>query len=77
MRIEVGELGPLPNDPVLAEWAAAMREVGDWGWIVDSSWRLLFVTEEQRLSLAYDVEMTPLPIGAVSYTHLTLPTTSP
>ena len=63
MRVEVGELCPLPDDPVLAEWATAMREVGDWGWIVDSSWRLLFVTEEQRLSLAYDVEMTPLPIG--------------
>ena len=63
VRIEVGEPCPLPDDPVLAEWATAMRDMGDWGWIVDSSWRLRFVTDEQRLSLAYDIEMAPILIG--------------
>ncbi len=63
MRIEVDEPCPLPDDPVLAEWASAMRDMGDWGWIVDSSWTLRFVTDEQRLSLAYDIEMAPIVIG--------------
>lgn len=63
MRIEADEPCPLPDDPVLAEWAAAMRDMGDWGWIVDASWNLLFITDEQRLSLAYDVEMVPIVIG--------------
>jgi class 3 adenylate cyclase len=63
MRIEADEPCPLPDDPVLAEWAAAMRDMGDWGWIVDSSWNLQFITDEQRLSLAYDVEMVPVVIG--------------
>ena len=63
MRIEADEPCPLPDDPMLAEWAAAMRDMGDWGWIVDSSWNLQFITDEQRLSLAYDVEMVPVVIG--------------
>ena len=63
MRIEGDEPCPLPDDPMLAEWAAAMRDMGDWGWIVDSSWNLQFITDEQRLSLAYDVEMVPVVIG--------------
>ena len=63
MRIEVGDPCSLPDDPVLAEWATAMRDMGDWGWIVDPSWKLRFVTDEQRLSLAADVEMIPLLIG--------------
>ena len=61
--VEVGEPCPLPDDPVLAEWATAMRDMGDWGWIVDSSWNLRFVTNEQRLSMAYDIEMVPILIG--------------
>ena len=63
MRIEADEPWPLPDDPVLAEWATAMRDMGDWGWIVDSGWNLRFVTDEQRLSLAADVEMIPIVIG--------------
>jgi class 3 adenylate cyclase len=63
MRIEAGDPCPLPDDPVLAEWATAMRDMGDWGWIVDSSWKLRFVTDEQRLSMATDVDMVPLLIG--------------
>lgn len=61
--IGTDESCPLPEDPVLAEWAAAMRESGDWGWIVDSAWRLRFITDELRLSFAADVEMVPVVIG--------------
>jgi len=63
MRIEADEPCPLPDDQVLAEWATAMRDMGDWGWIVDSSWKLRFMTDEQRLSLAADIEMVPIVIG--------------
>jgi class 3 adenylate cyclase len=61
--IEVGEPCPLPDDPVLAEWATALRDMGDWGWIVDPSWKLRFITDEQRLSLAADIEMAPMLVG--------------
>ena len=37
--------------------------MGNRGWIIDSARRLRFVTDEQRLSLAADIEMTPIPIG--------------
>ncbi len=63
MRIGVDEPCPLPSDPVLAEWAAAMSDAGDWGWIVDSSWRLTFMTDEQRLSFAAGVEKVSMVVG--------------
>jgi class 3 adenylate cyclase len=63
MQVEANAPCPLPDDPVLAEWAAAMQDAGEWGWIVDSSWNLRYVTDAQRLSLAYDVEMVPIVVG--------------
>ena len=63
MRVAVDEPCPLPEDPLLAEWARTLRDTGDWAWVVDASWRLVFVTDEQRLSFAAGVEMTPLVIG--------------
>jgi class 3 adenylate cyclase len=63
MRIEANEPCPLPDDPVLAEWAAAMRDEGAWAWIVDATWNLQFVTNAQRLSLAADIQMVPIVIG--------------
>ncbi|MDX2378462.1 MAG: hypothetical protein QNM02_01730, partial [Acidimicrobiia bacterium] len=63
MRIEVGEPCPLPDDPVLAEWATTLSDTGDWGWILDSSWRTVFMTDEQRLGFAAGVEMVPIVIG--------------
>jgi len=64
MRIEADVPCPLPDDPVLAEWATAMRDMGDWAFIVDSSWRVRFMTEELRLSFSADVEMVPFVLGA-------------
>ena len=60
MRIEADEPCPLPDDPVLAEWAAVMCETGDWGWIVDARWNLLYMTDAQRYSFAAGVERVPL-----------------
>ena len=63
MRIEANEPCPLPGDPVLSEWAETLRDAGDWGWIVDSSWRLIFMTNEQRFSFSAGVEMVPIVLG--------------
>jgi class 3 adenylate cyclase len=63
MRIEADVPCPLPEGPVLAAVAAALRDTGDWGWVVDRDWRLLYVTNEQRLSFSAGVEMVPLVIG--------------
>jgi class 3 adenylate cyclase len=63
VRLDVNQPCPLPEDALLAEWATVLRDTGDWAWIVDSSWRLIFVTDEQRLSLAAGVELAPFVIG--------------
>lgn len=54
---------PVPADPVLAEWAAALSDAGDWGWVVDAQWRLVYMTDEQRLSFAAGIERVPIAIG--------------
>jgi hypothetical protein len=39
---------PLPDDPVLAEIASALRDAGHWAEIVDPDWRIVYSTEEFR-----------------------------
>lgn len=39
---------PLPEDPLLAEVALALRDTGHWAQIVDHQWRLVYVTDELR-----------------------------
>ena len=63
MLIEPNETCPMPADPVLAEWAAALRDAGDWGWVVDARWNVVYMTDEQRLSFAAGVERVPIVIG--------------
>jgi class 3 adenylate cyclase len=53
----------MPADPVLAEWAEVMRDTGDWGWVVDTRWNLVYMTDEQRLSFGAGVERVPIVIG--------------
>ena len=53
----------MPADPVLAEWAAALRDAGDWGWVVDARWNVVYMTDEMRLSFAAGVERVPIVIG--------------
>jgi class 3 adenylate cyclase len=63
MRIEADQPCPLPDDPVLAEWATTLHDSGEWAWIVDASWQVRFITNEQRLSLAAGLdEMVPIVI---------------
>ena len=54
---------PLPDDPVLAEAAAALREAGHWAWVVDAHQRLVFVTDELRRTFGGLVELAPFAIG--------------
>lgn len=63
MFVGAEESCPLPADPVLAEVAVAMRDSGEWAWIVDREWRLVYVTDEQRLSLSAGPGMVSLVIG--------------
>lgn len=51
MGVEDGRSYPLPEDPVLAEVAAALRDTGHWGLVVDHRWHLVFVTDDLRRSL--------------------------
>ena len=41
---------PLPDDPVLAEVALALRTTGHWAFVMDDRWRLVDVTDELRRS---------------------------
>lgn len=59
MRIERDEPCPVPQDPILADVAAALRDTGDWGWVVDADWRLVYMTDQLRLSFGGMVEMAP------------------
>lgn len=43
---------PLPSDPTLAAVAAAMEDTGQWAWIVDDRWRLVFATTAVRINYA-------------------------
>jgi class 3 adenylate cyclase len=55
---------PLPEDPALADAARAIRETGHWGWVVDDRWRLVWASDELRLSFGALVEFASFALGA-------------
>ncbi len=55
---------PLPEDPALAEVAATLRGAGHWGWVLDHEWRVVYVTDEMRLTFGGNTELSHWPIGA-------------
>jgi class 3 adenylate cyclase len=57
------EACPLPQDPLLAEMASALREAGHWAEIVDPEWRVVYTTDELRLAQGFMIEPTPLTLG--------------
>jgi class 3 adenylate cyclase len=63
MRVEADEPCPLPDHRLLAEAAEVVRDCGDWGWIVDRDWNLVYVTDEERRSLAAGAERVPIVVG--------------
>ncbi len=55
---------PLPDHPLLATWASALNDAGYWAVLMDAEWRIVFVTDEMRLSHRDMGVATPPPIGA-------------
>ncbi|MBK8293904.1 MAG: adenylate/guanylate cyclase domain-containing protein [Solirubrobacterales bacterium] len=54
---------PLPEDPALADAARAIGDAGHWGWIVDDRWRVLWASDDLRLSFGGLIEIASFPIG--------------
>ncbi len=54
----------LPEDPALAHVAAAMQGAGHWGWVLDHRWRIVFVTDELRLTFGGHLALADFPLGA-------------
>lgn len=54
---------PLPEHPGLAEVARALNDAGAWGLVLDREWRLVYMTDDMRLSHGALRELVPLPVG--------------
>jgi len=67
MLVSSQETCPLPEHPVLAEVASALNQAGVWGQVFDRDYRLVYMTDELRLSLGALVEMVPVPVGARNF----------
>jgi class 3 adenylate cyclase len=63
VRIEVDEPYPIPDDPLLAEAAIAMRDADDWGLVVDADWRLMYMADQNRLTDAADGHLAATTVG--------------
>src|SRR6476646_6990680 len=72
MPIDAGEPYPLPEDPALADVARAVRESGQWAWVVDAGWRVVDVTDELRRSNGAAGELTRFAIGEHLFGHAAL-----
>ena len=57
---------PLPDDPLLAEVARAMRDDGAFGQLMDAEWNLVYVTDELRRIFGGG-ELAELAIGRTAY----------
>jgi len=61
--IPANEPCPIPDDPVLAGAARAAESVGQWAYIVDHEWNVVYYTHHQRLSFGLGVQLVPIEIG--------------
>jgi class 3 adenylate cyclase len=61
--MEGQETCPLPEDPVLAEVAAGLNSAGHWGWMVDPQWRIVFMTDDLRVTFGGQLEHAPVALG--------------
>ncbi|MGZ8753231.1 MAG: hypothetical protein ACXW2C_10830 [Acidimicrobiia bacterium] len=57
------ETFPVPEDPTLAAYATALNETGHGANIMDARWRVVFVTDELRLSLGEQFDAFARPLG--------------
>jgi class 3 adenylate cyclase len=63
MEVSSQETCPLPEHPVLAELASGLNRIGEWGLVLDRDYRLVYMTDDQRITSGGFVEMVPLPLG--------------
>jgi class 3 adenylate cyclase len=61
------ETCPLPEDPLLAAWATALNDAGQWAEIYDSEWRVVYMTDDTRLIYGGRAELAEVPLGFFSY----------
>lgn len=54
---------PLPDHPVLAETSRALNRTGLWSYVLDREYRVVFMTDELRLSNGGLADMVPVPLG--------------
>src|SRR5262245_3031609 len=54
---------PLPEHPLLAAWASVLNDAGYWATLMDAEWRIVFVTDELRLTHRDMGAATTPPIG--------------
>jgi class 3 adenylate cyclase len=67
MEVSSQETCPLPEHPVLAELASGLNRIGEWAQLFDREYRLVYMTDEERLSNGGLAEMVPLPLGAYAF----------
>lgn len=63
MLIAADEPCPMPDDPVLAGAAEAAESVGQWVYVVDHEWNIVYYSHHQRLSFGLGVQLVPVEIG--------------
>ena len=54
---------PLPDDPTLATFATVLNELGHSSMVFDARWRLVFITDELRLTIGDDGGSTIARLG--------------
>src|SRR3954451_8515427 len=67
VRLIGNETCPLPDDPLLAAWAAALNDAGHWAEIFDRNWCTVYMTDDARRMYGGLVELAPLPLGVSAY----------
>lgn len=58
------ETCPLPEHPVLAEVASTLNQAGAWCKVFDHEYRVVYFSDEGRLTYGGLVGMVPVPLGA-------------
>src|SRR5215207_3140079 len=58
---------PLPDDPTLATFATVLNELGHSSHVLDARWRIVFITDELRLTIGDDRGSTLTRLGEHLY----------
>ena len=64
------EAFPLPQDPTLSAYASTLNELGHWAVVLDSRWRIVFATDEERRGAERDIWISLLGEHWYSSSHV-------